>query len=350
MFLQDENNSQFLLAFHNYAPETFLKKADSIKQVRLQSLEKTSQKRNFSADFVALAREVIKYENHDLKERYTYLVNKYYKKYSKQFPENFHDYREDIDFNSVALQCSPAYKRLLENYLINHSLSWCAGSGLDEADCYSLTNPENVRTRLRKAGELVQLPSLRKYLMEKIAVRGIVMAKNREDIISILEELEAQNLPEEVLDDMKQLGTIQLAYLPGTSLANAPLLNMAGELVRMEDVVDRPTVIFLWSVYDENHVEEHRLIQQYRKKYPEVDFVGINLDMKEEPAWRVAVRQNSYNPETEFQLATTSIKPEFFNYFMDKMLFLGASSEVAMGDIYLNSPEFESRIVEFLNQ
>ncbi len=244
MFLQDENNSQLLLSFHEYTPTVFLQKADSIKQQRLDHLQRVSKKRKLSEDFSKLATDVITYENNDLKERYSYLVNKYYRQYSKQFPEDFHNYRKEIDFNSVALQCSPAYKRLLENYFINESLSWCAGSGLDQADCYSLSNVENVKARLRKAGELVTLPTLRENVLEKIAVRGIVTSKSREDIVSILSELKTQNLSPEDLEEMEQLGTVQLAYLPGTSLNNVPLLNMAGELVKMEEILKKPTVIF----------------------------------------------------------------------------------------------------------
>ncbi len=350
MFLQDEGNAQLLLSFHEYAPGIFLHKADSIKSLRLDALGKTSKKRKFSEDFVCLAESIIEYENNDLKERYSYLVNKYYKEYSRQFPEGYYEYRSNADFNSEKMQCSPGYKRFIENYLINYSLSWCANSGLDEADCYDLNNVNNVTSRLRKAGELIQVPNLRRTILEKIAVRGIVMAKSREDIITILEELKAQDIPTEDLDKMRQLGTIQLAYLPGTSLANVSLLNMEGKLVKIGDVVEKPTAIFLWSVFDEGHVEEHELIRQFRKKYPEVDFIGINLDMGEEPAWRVAVRQNSYDSGSEYQLGATRIKEDYFRYFLDKILLINPSAEVVVGDSYLTSPEFESHILEFLNQ
>jgi ribosomal protein L30E len=350
MFLQDEGNAQLLLSFHEYAPGIFLKKADSIKDMRINSLDNTSRKRKFSEEFVCLAQNIIEYENNDLKERYSYLVNKYYKEYSKQFPEEYYGYRNNIDFNSEELQCSPGYKRFLENYLINYSLSWCANSNLDESDCYDLNNVNNVTSRLRKAGELVQVPNLRRFLLEKIAVRGIVMAKSKEDILAILEELKAQNTTPEDLEKMRQLGTIQLAYLPGTSLANVTLLNMEGQLVKLGEMVEKPTAIFLWSVYDEGYVEEHELIRQFKKKYPEVNFIGINLDLGEEPAWRVAVRQNAYDAGSEYQLGTTRIERDYFRYFLDKILLLNSSAEVVVGDSYLTSPEFESHILAFLNK
>ena len=350
MFLEDEKTGRLLLSFYKYTPSQFSKVADSIYEARLELLDQRDDKYDFSDKFLELSKKIILYENKDLKERYTYLLQKYYREYVKQIPPDFHDYRQKIDFNSELLQSSPGYRRFLENFLINYSLNWCAQSGLDSEDCYNLSNEENVKARIRRAGELIELPSLRQYMLKKIAVRGIVMAKSRDSIIRILQVLEEQNISQEDLDEMRQLGTIQLAFLPGISLNMVPLVNLEGKLITFDDVIKRPTVVFLWSFHREFHIEEHRIINQYRKKYPEIDFLGINLDVGEEPAWRVAVRRNNYPNEFEYQLAPTSIQKEFFRYYVDKLLFLNASGEVVKGDIFLNSPEFESYLVEFINQ
>lgn len=350
MFLEDEKTARLLLTFFEYNPTRFAQIADSIYRERETSLDRVHKKHNFSEEFLDLSRNIISYENRDLKERYTFLVQKYYKEYAKQFSPDFHNYRNDVDFNSQQLQCSPGYRRFLENYLINYSLTWCANSGLDNEDCYNLSNEENVKARLRKAGDLIELPSLRKYLLKKIAVRGIVMAKSRESIISILQTLQEQNISEEDLDEMRQLGTIQLAFLPGIALSQVPLVNMKGELENFESVVNKPTIVFLWSINREGHIEQHRKVNQLRKKYPEIDFIGVNLDVGEEPSWRVAVRQHNYPLENEYQLGPTRIQNEFFGYYIEKILFLNPSAEVVKGDIFLSSPEFESHLVEFLNQ
>ena len=350
MFLEDEKTAGLLLSFYKYNPTRFSQIADSIYNHREAFLERVHNKHNFTEDFLDLSRKIISYENRDLKERYTFLVQKYYKEYAKQFPPDFHNYRNDIDFNSQQLQCSPGYRRFLENYLINFSLTWCANSGLDSEDCFNLSNEKNVKARIVKAGELIELPALRQYLLKKIAVRGIIMAKSRESIISILQVLEEQNMSREDLDEMRQLGTIQLAFLPGISLNAVPLVDMEGNLVNFDNVINKPSIVFLWSVYREGHVEEHRTINQLRKKFPEIDFVGINLDVGEEPAWRVAVRRNNYPVQFEYQLGPTNIDKDFFRYYIDKLLFLNASAEVVKGDIFLTSPEFESHLIEFLNQ
>ena len=350
MFLEDENTARLLLDFYKYTPQQFTKIADSIKVDRIHLLEKANENQNFSEDFLEISKEVIEYENRDLRERYTYLVTKYYKEYAKQIPKDFHDYRENVNFNDQELQCSPGYKRFIQNYLINYSLSWCASSGLDKEDCYDLTNVHNIIARLRKAGELIELPYLRKYMLTKIAVRGIVMASSRENIISILKVLKELNYSEKDLDEMKKLGTIQLAFLPGISLSAVTLVNMDGQLVKIADLLDKPTVIFTWSAFTKGHDEKHKRISQLRKKYPDINFIGVNIDVGDEPEWRVEVRKNNYDTQFEYQIGPTRIENKYYSYYIDKLLFLNPSGEVVNGDAVLSSPDFETQLLAFLNR
>ena len=350
MFLEDENTAKLLLNFYKYTPQQFSRIADSIKVERLKLLERSDENQNFTEDFIELSKDIIEYENRDLRERYTYLVTKYYKQYGKQIPEEFHAYREHVDFNNKELQCSPGYKRFIQNYLINYSLSWCAGSGLDKEDCYDLTNVHNVNARLRKAGELIQLPFLREYILRKIAVRGIVMANSRENIVSILKALQEQNFSEKNLDEMRKLGSIQLAFLPGISLGEVSVVNMEGELLKISELLDKPTVIFIWSAFAKGHEEEHRRIRQLRQKYPGINFIGINIDVGDEPEWRVAVRKNNYDTDFEYQLGPTRIENKFYSFYIDKLLFLDPSGEVLKGDAVLTNPNFETQLLEFLNR
>ncbi len=350
MFLKDENNADLLLSYYETEPSEFAEKTDSILKERTKSLEKANRKRHFSEDFMALARKTINYESYDLRERYTYLIKKYFPEYTYKVPGDFYDYRKKVDFNEAELEASPSYKRFIDNYLVNYSLDWCSQSNIDDTDCFDLTRKENIIVRLEKVSELIKLPRLRHHFLTKLGVLGIVMAHTREDIVEILDFLEEENYPEEELQDMKQLGNIQLAYLPGTKLENVPLINTNGEKVEFSKVVHKPTIIFLWSIYSKDHLSNHKLIQDLRKKYPELNFVGINTDVGETSAWIAAVNKHGYDKEHEFRLGATRIKKEFFQYYLNKLLFLDASGKVIIGDAFINSPEFESRILEFLNR
>ena len=191
----------------------------------------------------------------------------------------------------------------------------------------------------------------RRHFLSKLASLGIIMAHSREEILDIIDLLEELGYSKEGLDDLKQLGSIQLAYLPGTTLKEVPLINTKGNPEPFENIINKqPTIIFLWSIYSPRHREDHQLIQNLRKKYPEINFVGINLDVGEVPSWRIAVEKYGYNKDQEYQLGPTNVDKRFFKYYLNKLLFLDPSGKVIIGDAFINSPEFESRILEFLNR
>lgn len=350
MYLMDEANSDLLLSFYKTPPSKFLKQTDSIRTNRLDNLKRLKVKKNFSPEFVALAEKIIDYESYDLKERYIYLVNKYYREYQKKLPESFFDYRKNVVFNDESLQETAAYKRFIENYLINKSLEHCEKNHNDHKECFDRANTENILSRIKMVGDLIRIPSLRDHFLLKLGAKGIVLAKSREDIQKIIHALKKSKFPEEKIKDMEQLGTIQLAYLPGTEIKTVPIINTEGDSVPFLKVIDRPTIIFLWSIYEDGHQKDHKLIQELRKKYPEINFVGINLDVGEENAWKIAVQKYNYNKDFEYQLGKTGIDKKFFQYYLNKLLFLDSSSKVVIGDAFINSPEFESRILEFLNR
>ena len=350
MFLQDEKNTDLILSYYKIHPEVFEKKADSIYEERLRQLETARQKRQFPDDFVELAQKVIKYESYDLRERYLYLVHKYYKSYLKEIPETFTKYRDSVDFNDEMLQTNPAYRRFIENYLINYSLKWCATSSIDDDDCSSLTNNNNILYRIEKAADLLETPRLRNYFLTKLGVLGVAMANKEEEMVAVLNLLKKLNYPDSDLRDLRQMAAIQVAYLPGTSLQEAPVLNIKGEEVKLKTIVYKPTIVFLWSLYSRNHEKDHQLIRNLRKKYPEISFVGVNVDVGETQEWQKVVRDNGYNSQQEFQLDQTQIKKRLFQYYLNKLLFLDSSGRVIIGDAFINSPELEGRILEFLNR
>lgn len=350
MYLLDEANADLLLSFYKTDPSEFQKKTDSIRERRFETLKKMKEKYKFSPEFVQLAEKIITYESNDLKERYTYLINKYYKEYSDRLPKDFHGYRKKVRFNEVALQCNPAYKRFIENYLINHSFEWCSKQNFDRNDCYDLTDTENVKSRIQMVGDLIHISSLRKHFLSKLGATGIIMAKSKEDIFAIIKKLKENGYPEDGIKAMNQLGSIQLAYLPGTTLKNVPIININGDSIPFNRIIRKPTIIFLWSIYKPEHKQDHELIQELRVKYPEINFVGINMDVGETAAWKIAFQKYGYNKDFEYQLGPTSINKKFFQYYLNKLLFLDASGKVIIGDAFINSPEFESRILEFLNR
>lgn len=349
-FLETESNTKLVMAYYKISPEEFKNKTDSIKCHQLDLLKRADRKNNFSKEFLEFAEKSILYDSYDLKERYTYMVNKYYKKFSRQMPADFHAYRNEVDFNDMGLQTCTNYIRFIENYLINMAMAECAVANKDYNDCYDLYDHGNITSRINLIDTLTNLPLVKEHFFSKFGALGIIMAKERQEIEALLDLLKAKNYPEEMLEKMVQTGNLQLAYLPGRNVADITIVTTTGEEKKYSQVTSRPSILFLWSIYSpQNHKRNHRTMAQLRKKYPEIDFIGVNIDAAEYDKWLKTISESGYKKQYEFQL-NYKLEKDIFQNYLNKSLFIDKNNIVVTGDAFIHSPNFESRIVEFLNQ
>lgn len=356
MFLLNEANTDLVLSYYKVPPEEFARKTDSIRKVRLAGLKELDKEYNFPDGFNEIAKKNINYEFYDLRERYTFLLNKYFKEYAEKLTPAFHSYRNDINFNDESLQSSPSYNRLIENYIINRVIAQCVKETGGERACYDLNNIENLKRRIALIDSLTNNQKLKTNFFSKWGAQAMTIGSSREKLVSILRFLQENGLGEEELLELRILGSIQLAFLPGIILDEIPLITTSRDTVDIQEVITKPSIVFIWSVdAPARHQREHEKIVEYRKKYPEVDFIGINIDIGETEKWIETVQEQGYPVNREFQLGPIEmgdivIDKSQFKYYLNKLLFLNPEGEVIIGDAYLYAPEFESRILELLNQ
>lgn len=356
--LLNEANTDMILNYYRIPPEEFAQKTDSIREVRMQTLRSLNEKHEFSENFLKIAQKNIRYDYFDMRERYTFLLNKYYQEYADLLTPEFHEYREEINFNEEDLISSPGYTRLIENYIINKSIADCLeeASETEKRECHNLNSISHLKRRINFIGSLTNLPLLKEYFYKKWGAQAMTMGKSREELLSVIKLLTEKDLTEEEILKLRILGSIQLAFLPGISLENTPLISTSGDTIPISEVVNKPTVVFIWSVdAPVRHQKEHEKINEYRVKYPEVNFIGLNIDMGETGKWLQTIKENGYRADKEFQLdqieiGDTVLSKELLQYYLNKLLFLDSTGKVIIGDAFLFSPEFESKILELLNR
>ncbi len=89
--------------------------------------------------------------------------------------------------------------------------------------------------------------------------------------------------------------------MPNQPLVDVQLVNYENRTVGIQEVINRPTVIYFWSLDSPRHVKNiHQRISELRGKYPEFDFIGINVD-DQFKKWKRLVQHESYRTEHEFQ-------------------------------------------------
>ncbi|MDT0676010.1 TlpA family protein disulfide reductase [Autumnicola musiva] len=349
MFLNNQKDNDLIISNSKIKPGEFAKLTDSIKKVRADKLKKLEKKYKLSEKFKNIASTVINYEYYDLRERYTYLIEKYYHEFTSEVPAGFYNYRDNINFNNEDLQNYYVYTNLIDDYLRSRSIEDCDNIPDSGRECYNLANYKNIKRRILLVDSLINLKQMKNEFLDRLASRGITMADTKEGVDSILNVLEQVNYS--YLEEARELANIHRNYFVGTDVNNRVLLNTNREETTYNSIIKKPTIVFVWSMHEPGyHMWQHRNIQQLRKKYPDIDFIGVNIDEGETKEWLRTVEAYNYDKNFEYQTSKRNIDKKVFRKYIYKIFFISPSGVIVDGDAKIQSPNFETEILEFLNR
>ncbi|MDR5590791.1 hypothetical protein [Christiangramia sp. SM2212] len=348
MFLKNQNNNDLILTYYKIEPSEFAKMTDSIKEDRLKTLDRLQEKSEFSDEFLEIAMASINYEYYDLRERYTFLIRKYYNSFAEKIPEDFNKYREEIDFNNEELQDYYVYTNLIDDYLRSKSIEACTEKHKDHKKCFDLNSFKNIERRVILIDSLSEIESLKNEFLDRLAAQAITMSENQnrlDSVMNLLGRIDYSNL-----QSAKNLAEIQRSYFIGNSIADFVYNNTNGEITTFKDFQEKPVVTFVWSIYaPAHHRWQHSIIQGLRTKYPEVEFIGLNIDQNEKEEWLRTIETFGYNKDKEYQLSKRTVSKKIYRKYLNKILFIDSSGNIVRGDIQLGSPDFENDLLEFIN-
>jgi len=350
MFLNNERNNNMMLSYYKIDPTEFAGITDSIKKIRKDKLKALHEKEKFSKSFLELANNSIDYDFYHLRERYTFLVKKYYSELAQQIPGDFHDYRKDLNFNDTRLKEYYGYLNFIEDYLRTRSIERCLQEFNTNSDCFELHSVDNIKFRINLADSLIDKDEIKNIFINRLAIQGLVFSSNAEkidSILGILEDIEfnGQNLP-----DLKQMAGIQKSLIPGNNIGDLALVNLKDEIVPIKEISNKPIVTYHWSMEAPEHFKwQHSIIFNLRQKYPELEFVGINIDEDSNQSWKNTVEIYSMDKDREYKLNSPSVNMNLLKNYLNKLIFLDTNGNIINGEAQLNTPNFERRILEFLN-
>lgn len=349
LFLRNRANNDLVLNYYKIKPEDFEHISDSIHNQRLQEFEENTAKNDLSETFKKIARQSIDYEFYDLRERYTYLIKKYYPEFTKLIPDGFNDYRDSIDFDNELLQNYYVYTNTIDDYLRTRAIEFCLEKNL-ERDCFNVSNFNNIKRRATLIDSLSETPAIKNRFLDLLLSKAITMASNEEDLEKVIAF--ANSLDYSEIEEMNQLAKIQTGYFAGKSIADLTILDTDGNETTYGDIVEKKTIIYLWSANNiRRYLWQFRTIKGLQEKYPELDFIGVNLDIGQQNKWLRILNENNYTLNNQYQLSRRNFGNNFATKYLYRLNFLDKNAVIVRGDIALSSsPEFESELVEFINQ
>ncbi|MDX1463594.1 MAG: hypothetical protein R3359_11095 [Marinirhabdus sp.] len=346
LFLQNENDAKALVNYYMLPPAEFQAKLDSIEKVNNKKYKAFLKKNDFSEGFKNVAQSNLDYYGYTKKEMYTSVFNKNEERVAQgNFPKDFYDYRDDIDFGNSKLRTYYPYYRFLDVYFDNVAYPLYK----DELDPNRRSFIHNYN-KIKLIDSLITNDSLKEKLIVRNMRRYLLHAKDPEKEKEMLAFFKTYVDDPKTINTMEQLASATMKLTPGQKIPNVVLVNTDNTANNLLSLLKKPTVLYFWSIESVKHFKEiHAKAAELASKYPEYQFIGINTDTHYKK-WKKAVQASGYNESNEYQFEDIeNAEHDLVLTSHNKAMVVSAEGTIWESNTNLFNPKIEQQLLGFLN-
>lgn len=304
-YLKNENDRSYLYDILDEDVEVFIQKIDSSLQLRQKDYNKNKSEIQWSESFDKVAIAELNCNYFYKKELYPY-VHQYRtgEKIQKLLPDNFYDYRKNIDFNNSELtNYSPFIKFV--NAMLNN-ITHNTNEGV-----YNEMSLENNIHKLNIADTLIKNSQTKNVILNNIAYMYLLedqnMFNNKKFIDRYLELSTDKKQQEEVSKISNAIQNLKA----GSSIPNIKLITTNNEVVTIKSTINnKETIVFFWTSHAESHLKAvHQKVIKLKKEFPNLNFVAVNINDTNEN-WIKSLNKHNLQKQTPFvtQLKATDFE------------------------------------------
>jgi len=305
LFLTTEEEPAIIYSFSQLGPDDFNNKLDSLKAIKVNSLNELVKDVTLSPKALEMAKASIDYNYYIYKEKYPFWNRRLTGLHTiPELPANFYDYRKDLDYNNESL----AYHRYYYNFMKTHF------NNLSYMGCYSKCKGEHQEIinnklhfnqhKLKLIDSLVTEKDLRDNLFRNVAMDYLINVHdtdaNNRIFIEEFHKLSGNNQHSSEIEAIyKGVNNLQ----PSKKLPNISVYNSDGVLVSLQEIAEKEknTVFYFWSGTQRSNFENVLArIAQLTEKKPEYTFVGINCNT-DAVRWQSLLSSNQLDVVNQFR-------------------------------------------------
>lgn len=351
LFLENEHNNKKLLNFCELAPADFERKADSLRKSQLDRLEEFEERSETSDLFNKIAEAKINYNYYANKEIYPFA---YYGdnevKNLINLPTGFYDYRKEVNYNDDTLKSFFQYYRFLEMHFNNIALNEYFKHTHD-----SIFKRESLHFNLDKLAlidSLVTNETIKNDLLKFTARVFIYNSKNNDETKAVLNDFQTRSTSDKDKTKINELADAVMKIEAGKTLPLVEVVNSDNNLLNLASIIKKPTVIYFWSYNIRSHFKDsHRKIIELKAKYPDMDFIAINVNNDSNNNWKRSLKQYNFPVKNEYQFVKPdkAIRDLVINK-LQKVIIVDKEGKISDPNANMFDPGFETFLLGLLNQ
>ncbi|MEM6517194.1 MAG: hypothetical protein AAF688_13490, partial [Bacteroidota bacterium] len=229
----------------------------------------------------------------------------------KDLPQDFYDYRNEVDFNDISLSGVYSYNNFLNWYFHNTALKEYYHDG--DHQVFDRQALDYNYEKLRLIDSVVQNETIKNYILRHSAKVFILNSKSAAQSQSILESFREKSTDKQDKDYIENLVAATTKLYPGNLIPNIKVVDFNNNKHDLRAIIKNPTVVYCWSSNFKMHYRNsHYMIRDLKTKYPEVDFIAININDMDSNSWKNTLNLLKYPTENEYMFVNPNEAIETF--------------------------------------
>jgi len=345
-FLDNEAENQKFMLMCQMKPERFEWVLDSIRKSKLDELNEFLSKKEYSDLFKTVAKTSINYNYYANKEMYPFGYYGYGNLiHYKDLPNGFYDFRKDVNYNMDALSEFYTYNKFLYSHFNNLALQkfYKTATHHDPFDSKSVVY--NLE-KLNLIDSLVNSKIIKNNLLKYTTRDFVSTCEDSAEIQQVLNSFLEKSTNENDKEVIKGLVFSVKGLKRGNKLPNITLVNYEDKDVVLDSIIAKPTVIYFWSsTLPLLMRNSHYKVSLLKTKYPNIDFIGININDDDKSHWKNVLSQYKFPVAHEYQFKDPHGAQEALAInSVNKSILVNKDSEIIEPNGLLFTSEFEEQL------
>ncbi len=349
-FLQTEIDKKRIYKFCQLSPKQYQKHIDSIKIKKDEKLKNFKNKHNPSHLFDKIAQTNIDYGYFSNKEIYPFVhYGKNKKKTLKTIPNSFYKYRKHINyndnikhyFNYFTFLKSSSNNVALDIHLKHNDTSEFKWMDL----CYNLD-------RIKVIDSLINNSTIKNKLLYHYCASFISKNQNFNDNDKVVKSFLSKSTDKTNNENIISFNKSLKQFKKGEKFPDIKVATSNNELVNIHSLSNKPNVIYFWSHLSKDYYKKsHNRVKDLIEKYPEIDFLSINIDDYNKERWIATLKEEKFNLKNEYIFENPKAsKHKLAIYPLTKVILLDGENNIVNGHTNLFANNFEQELLTLLNQ
>lgn len=338
VYLQNEKDESRVKRFFNLNESDFEGKINALVKKRALYYERFAESEEFvSPEFTKVANTSMYYPLYRMKEVYP-LYHRMGLRLD-QFPslsKEFYNYRNDINLNDESLMTYHPYR----NYVINYMFH--LGYLVKENDKTKSNITSNI---LNEISDKIELEEFRNDLLKTIIVSDFLKSESSCTVNEPALNIFLENCTnEDYISYVKNLVNDSQFVVSNKPLENFEVESLRNGETAIVDVIDNQnTVIYFWSTEFMAPDYLVKRIKYLERKYPEVLFVGINIQENAEEIYNHPSFKR-LDANNQFKLPEDSHAHNYLKSKSPRTIIVNSNGNVVNGFIYLDSKKLPEEL------